>query len=599
MDTSEDKPVRKSLQELVDEWLALDQDPETRAEIIQLAQKKDDSELERRLRGYITFGTAGLRARMEAGFTRMNSLTVIQASQGLASYMLAQDPHAKTKGVVIGRDARYNSEKFAGLAAAAFTSKDIKVYWLDSVHTPLVPFAVNLFSAAAGIMVTASHNPARDNGYKVYWSNGCQIIPPHDIGIAGQISRYAKPVSWDFEVWKHENRLVSHVREAVEDAYYEKVKNAVAADTRTPIPPFVYTPMHGVGLRPMQAVLRLLASAEDIKRVAIVAEQADPDPEFPTVRFPNPEEKGALDCAMRLADVRGIPLIVATDPDADRLAVAEKLSGEQWHQFTGNQLGILLAASVLENLPTDRSRYAMLNSTVSSGMLSQMAKQEGFEFVETLTGFKWLGNVAQQLSAEKGYIVPFAFEEALGYMFTGIAHDKDGISATAFFLAAAAKWRDLEKLTPFEKLQQLYGKYGYFADANTYLVSPSPDVTDSVFASIRSLSRTSTGVEGSPYPSHLGSRKILTWRDLTTGYDSQTPDHVPLLPTDEKSQMITCVIEGQTRFTIRGSGTEPKIKLYVETRASSMHAAVITARSVQADLVREWFKPEEYKLRLA
>lgn len=591
--------AEKSLKKLVEGWLALDEDPETRAEISSLAKENNIIELKKRLCGRIAFGTAGLRARMEAGFTRMNSLTVIQASQGLAAYLLSQEPSAKSKGVVIGRDARYNSEKFAKLSAAAFIAKGIKVYWLDIVHTPLVPFAVNMFAAAAGIMVTASHNPARDNGYKVYWSNGCQIIPPHDGGISESIHQNLQPVSWDVEAVTKESPFVMHVRNSVEKAYHDTVKKSVVTDGNISIPPFVYTPMHGVGLRPMQAVLERLATRESFQSVAIVTEQAHPDPAFPTVEFPNPEEKGALDCAIKLADTRSIPLIIATDPDADRLAVAQRLPNECWHQFTGNQLGILLAACALENLPADRTKYAMLNSTVSTGMLAQMAKQEGFHFVETLTGFKWLGNIAQQLSGTEGYTVPFAFEEALGYMFTAVVHDKDGISATAFFLAAAARWWDTERLTPWEKLQQLYEKYGYFADANTYLVSPSPDVTNTVFADIRSLSNMSENATDVPYPLHLGNRKILSWRDLTTGYDSRTKNHAPGLPVDKKSQMITVELEGQTRFTVRGSGTEPKIKLYIESRADSMEAADHIARDVQKVLVKEWFNPEKYGLRLA
>ncbi len=227
----------------------------------------------------------------------------------------------------------------------------------------------------------------------------------------------------------------------------------------------------------------------------------------------------------------------------------------------------------------------MLCSTVSTGMLRQMATIEGFHFVKTLTGFKWLGNVAQRLATEEGYHVPFAFEEALGYMFTDVVHDKDGITAAVVFLAAAAKWMKESSLTPYQKLQQLYQKYGYFAEANTYLVSASPELTNSIFNDIRR-----SGPAAETHPTHLGSRKILRWRDLTTGFDTATPDNVPALPVDGNSQMITCEVEGGTRFTVRGSGTEPKIKLYIESRADTEEEAKAMALTVQRELLEGWFE---------
>lgn len=216
----------------------------------------------------------------------------------------------------------------------------------------------------------------------------------------------------------------------------------------------------------------------------MVEEQAKPNPDFPTVKFPNPEEKGAMDLAIKTADAHSLSLIVATDPDADRLAVAEMV--HHWHQFTGNQLGVLFASHILSTYPVskDRSRLAMLCSAVSTGMLQVMAEVEGFHFQETLTGFKWLGNVALDLK-NGGYDAVYAFEEAIGYMFSDVVHDKDGISAAAVFLAASARWQNEEDLTPWGKLQQLSKKYGYFEDANTYLISPDPETTNRVFADIR------------------------------------------------------------------------------------------------------------------
>lgn len=581
-----------SIKELAEEWLRLDKDKSTTDEIYKLLVQGDNAELEKRLGTRIAFGTAGLRGPMQAGFACMNSLTVIQASQGLAAYLLKTEENVKTRGVVIGRDARHNSEKFATLAAAAFVAKGIKVWWYETPsHTPLVPFGVRELGAAAGIMITASHNPARDNGYKVYWSNGCQIIPPHDAGIANAILENLEPVSWDTSVVDEPCLLVEGSLGLVRDQYHRAIQYAAHPDhapvVMDPNLKFVYTPMHGVGLRAMKQCVEHLGIAS---QMVVVEAQAEPDPDFPTVKFPNPEEKGALDLAMETADASSISLILASDPDADRLAAAEKVSGK-WHIFTGNQLGILIASYLLERYPETkpREKLAMLASTVSSRMLHALAQKEGFHFTETLTGFKWLGNVARDLE-KQGYNVVYAFEEALGYMIPQTVHDKDSISAAAIFLTAASHWSS-QGLTPYAQLQKLYQHVGYFEDANTYLTSPSPAITTTVFTAIRALA--------DPHPTQLGSRKITRWRDLTVGYDSRSDDHVPDLHVDKAAQMITCELDDGARFTVRGSGTEPKIKLYIECTGKSSEEAKAGANEIQADLLKEWFKPEEYGLILA
>lgn len=579
----------ESIEKLAHRWLELDQDEETKKEIQELLMDKNVEGLESRLRKRIAFGTAGLRASMKAGFAHMNSLTVLQASQGLADYILQQrsrDP-PEDLNIIVGYDARHNSEKFARLAAAAFLSKGIEVLWFGQlVHTPLVPFAVSEYKAAAGVMVTASHNPKDDNGYKVYWSNGCQIIPPHDSGIAAAIDTVDSIASWD------ETLVDTHPN--VKRIFTEAAKSYIGHVTELvwPLPsvsdamPFTYTPMHGVGLTMMKQVAYMLWFRGHFMRE--VKAQAEPDPEFPTVFFPNPEEKGALDLAIQEAQKNGSDIILANDPDADRFSAAERIAKGHYHQFTGNQLGILFASHVFETYKSDKSKLVMLASTVSSRMLAAIAEHEGFKFQDTLTGFKWLGNIAQDLQ-KQGYDVAFAFEEAIGFMFPTVVWDKDGIAAAAVFLTAWQRWKK-QGMTPYQKLQSLYKKYGYFEDANTYLVSPSPETTNKVFNDIR---KSSNGLR----PGHLGKRNILRWRDLTIGYDSATEDHKPTLPVDPTVQMITCEL-GSVVFTVRGSGTEPKIKLYIEARAETSVAAKQETQEVLGDLLVEWFK-EEYGLKLA
>lgn len=427
-----------SIAELAQNWLDLDQDPATREEIASLVSAHNDAELEKRLRTPIAFGTAGLRSAMKAGFAHMNALTVLQATQGLAQYIInntnSSDKNTNLS-VVIGHDARRNSAKFAKLAAGIFLHFGFKVYWFGGklVHTPLVPFAVNQYRASAGVMVTASHNPKDDNGYKVYWANGCQIIPPHDTGIAAEIAKVQKPAVWDESAVDATSAHVENAFLQSRQGYLKRLRQLVATsmDASHETLPFTYTAMHGVGLPFMEAAASILGY--DKSTMHIVSEQAQPDPAFSTVPFPNPEEKGALDLAIQTAERSGTTVIVANDPDADRFAAAEKLENGKWHQFTGNQMGALLASHVLETYHGDKSKLAMLASTVSSRMLAVMAEKEGFYFRETLTGFKWLGNVAMDLKTQ-GYDPSYAYEEAIGYMFPSIVWDKDGVSAATVFL---------------------------------------------------------------------------------------------------------------------------------------------------------------------
>jgi phosphoglucomutase len=440
-------------------------------------------------------------------------------------------------------------------------------------------------------MITASHNPKNDNGYKVYWKNASQIIPPHDVGIAAAIENVDRILTWDDTQVDHirfglRSEVVRRIFDETVEAYFQSLNDlALGPAVEYQGPRFVYTPMHGVGLPFMRRAVQLFPAYTGSMHV--VKQQAAPDPEFPTVPFPNPEENGALDLAKSEADRRGISFIIANDPDADRFAFAEKVANV-WHQFSGNQIGILFGSYIFETFSGTKSQLAMLASTVSSRMLASMAEKEGFTFRETLTGFKWLGNVAQDLQLQ-GYAAVYAYEEAIGYMLSCVVWDKDGIAAATVFLKALLHWAK-HGLTPWSKLQQLYERYGYFEDANTYLISPSPDTTNKVFQDIRKPNNGSR-------PVSVGGRSIKRWRDLTLGYDTGTADGKPILPVDASAQMITCELDDVV-FTARGSGTEPKIKLYIEAKAQSSGAAKSLANDVLQSLLNEWFKPE-YGLRLA
>lgn len=355
----------------------------------------------------------------------------------------------------------------------------------------------------------------------------------------------------------------------------------VSPKATSPSLEFVYTPMHGVGLVPMEAILKAVDSHDHI---VVVHDQAHPDAEFPTVVYPNPEEAGALDLAKATADRDNVRLILANDPDADRFAVAEKLDDGSWHQFTGDQVGVLLSAHLAKSIePESTSNDWMLTTAVSSQMLSVLAEAQGVAVEETLTGFKWLGNRSMALQST-GKRVHFAYEEALGYMFPDIVHDKDGIAAAVIFLRACKDW---PSCSPWAKLQELYREYGYFHTINTYWRSPDMTTTSAVFDQVRRI--------GNPYPKLVGRRAVVRWRDLTLGYDSSIDDLTPVLPVSESSQMITCwlkKVDGTDegiRFTVRASGTEPKIKIYLECQSNDPILAEMGAAQTLEHITLEWF----------
>ncbi|KAI9140928.1 hypothetical protein BKA69DRAFT_1157814 [Paraphysoderma sedebokerense] len=567
--------VPKQLKDLADLWLSQDKNPETRKEIVSLLENQNVGELQKRLGSRIEFGTAGLRARMEAGFSRMNDLTVIQATQGLVSYLLSSNASPSRLSVVIGHDHRYNSERFAKLTAGVFLAKGIKVYFFEElVHTPLVPYAVTLYSASCGVMITASHNPKDDNGYKLYWNNGCQIIPPVDTHIADAILKNLEPQVWDESLvakeMKKENGLcINPYNHAVTEYFnaLKDLKTIVRSKDKKAKVKFAYTAMHGVGAKYAKKAFE----AFDLDPFAPVEEQIQSDPSFPTVKFPNPEEPGALNLAISAADRANANVIFANDPDADRLAVAEKQTNGKWHVFSGNEIGLLLASYLLlgyrQRFPS--ADLAVLTTAVSSRLLSQFAETEKLSYVETLTGFKWLGNKSIELESNPANPkkVYFAYEEAIGFMCGSLVKDKDGVSALACF-AEMTCWIYDQGKTVMEWLMECYVKYGCSGVNNSYVIVNEKEKMKAMFDRIRyGKADTSKAENLTPsYPSQLSNYPILSVRDLTIGYDSTNPPScTPSLPVSSSSEMITFYVKLQSAVvTLRTSGTEPKVKWYAE-----------------------------------
>ncbi|KAI8804882.1 hypothetical protein BJ742DRAFT_822777 [Cladochytrium replicatum] len=578
------------------EYIGLENNDAYRAEIQAFIDSNDLTALHARFSSRIAFGTAGLRAEMGAGYSRMNGVTVIQATQGVALHLLKSIPDARSMGVVIAHDHRHNSLLFSRLAASVLLSHNIKVHFLTPLsHTPLVPFGVTHLKAAAGVMITASHNPKNDNGYKLYWRNGCQIIPPLDEEIAKLIDENISRVIWD-ETLVDTSPLVTEVFEKVRDAYFEKVagmsqfsEHNAACNVQ-----FCYTAMHGVGAPFARKVFEIFG----FKPFVEVAKQVEPDPDFPTVKYPNPEEgEGALALAMEAADAESARVILANDPDADRLAVAEKSHGH-WVVFNGNEIGTMLGCFLWEIYGATARRPAMLASTVSSKLLARVAKVENFTFEETLTGFKWLGNRAIDQES-KGHTVLFAYEEAIGFMVGDTVHDKDGVSALAT-LAELVAWleRTYKRGTTLSDwLEIIYKKYGYFVSYNTYFVCHSAPTIKALFNRIR-YSGSDVAMAELGYPTYIGPHKVIGVRDLTIGYDSEQPDKKPLLPVSSSSEMVTFKLDNECVFTLRTSGTEPKIKYYSEIRGSTKSEAEASIRDVVCAVVASLIEPERNALQL-
>jgi len=590
------------LQNQIDFWMKFDKNEKNRKEIQSMVENNDVSSLKQCLLKRMTFGTAGLRAKMAPGNAFMNDLTIIQTTQGIARY-LKQEQHSKVKkhGVVVGFDARHNSKRFADLVANILTHHNIKVMkFSDIVATPFVPYAVRIYKAVMGIMITASHNPKQDNGYKVYWNNGAQIKPPHDSGIAAAIESDLTVADelWDLSLLNN-NKLLTDPLDEVFQKYFADlaVLCRYRGSNESSARRFVYTPVHGVGQKFVEEGFKRFG----LKPFHSVAEQMEPDPEFSTVKYPNPEEgKGVLKLSVETAEKNNCDVIIANDPDADRLAVAEKLGDGSWKVFTGNELGALFGWWALEmhkkfGPKIDNKKVWMISSTVSSKILQSIAEEEGISFKETLTGFKWMGNEAFD-EIEKGGHVIFAFEEAIGFMFGSRVLDKDGVSAACVLCEMSNYLKNKNKITLNDQLQNIYKKYGQHVSSNSYYISHDSAKTNQMFARLRNYQSNAGITDGDHvYPAGLskGGYQVTGVRDVTTGFDSRQDDKKGLMPRTPGSEMITFYFSNGCNVTLRTSGTEPKIKYYSEIIGMGEAATLKDdLENLLQILIEDFYQPE-------
>jgi phosphomannomutase len=445
-----------SHRELAAAWLAEDPDPQTAAELRALLSRYDagdaaaHKDLTERFTGALEFGTAGLRGLLGAGPQRMNRMLIRKVSAGLAAYLLATVPDARRRGVVIGHDARHLSRELSEDTARVLGGAGIPSYLAHRPWpTPMTAWAVTARQACAGVMVTASHNPPAYNGYKVYWGNGAQIIPPHDTAIAAEIARIGS-ISGIAMPPLDELRAAGTVvdlTEALHDDYLAQVvalRASPGLDGRDLV--IAYTPLHGVGARSVEPALQRAG----FPNLHTEPSQREPDPDFPTVAFPNPEEKGAMDRVLALAARVSADLVIANDPDADRLCVAVP-DGTGYRVLSGDQTGAVLADYLLQVGPRDRRMVA--TTIVSSQLLGFLAGQAGADYRETLTGFKWIGNAAIDYERAHGGRFVMGYEEAIGFSVGPLVRDKDGVSAAVLFaeLAAWNRPRGRDRRRPGER----------------------------------------------------------------------------------------------------------------------------------------------------
>jgi phosphomannomutase len=559
--------VNPAVERSVRAWIADDPDPGDRAELEALltAARSDEeasAELEDRFGASLTFGTAGLRGAVAAGPNRMNRATVRMATVAVGAFLLSQDASAAERGVVIGCDARHRSDLLADETARVLTGVGIRVHLLPHQRpTPLTAFAVRHLGAAAAIMITASHNPRADNGYKLYLGDGAQIIPPVDTEIETLMNAVGSLASVPLGSLDDPVLAIRHGEEIV-DAYAAAIGAAsperrAIGDVRLRV---VYTPLHGVAA---STFLAAIAAAGKDEAPYVVPEQAMPDPDFPTVPYPNPEAAGALDLALAAARSRDADLIIANDPDGDRLAVAvpdPSLAGG-WRVLTGDQLGCLLGDFLMTHSDGDRLAATTI---VSSRLLSRIAAGHGVGYVETLTGFKWIARAADGVAGSRFL---FGYEEALGYAVGDVVRDKDGISAALAFLALATEAAGSG--TPVVRLlDDLYVRHGL------HLTSQLTVPTDDAALMMDRL-------RAEP-PTEFAGVAVAQRVDLADG----DPDrHLP--PSD----VLVFFLGDSTRIVVRPSGTEPKLKAYIEVIEPLPDAGALegarAAASSRMEAVRE------------
>ena len=542
-------------------------DENTRKELIAL--KGNDKEIKERFYQDLEFGTAGLRGIIGAGTNRMNIYTVGKATQGLANFIIKEK--GQDRGVAIAYDSRHMSQEFSEMAALCLNANGIKTYRFESLRpTPELSFAVRELGCIAGIVVTASHNPPEYNGYKVYWEDGAQIVPPKDKQIIEEVNNvtdYASIKKMNREDAEKEG-LYHVIGKEIDDRYIEELKKQSLnmdivkeiSDDMT----IVYTPLHGTGNIPARRILKEIG----FKNVYVVPEQELPNGDFPTVSYPNPEDPKAFELALKLAKEKKADVVLATDPDADRLGVyAIDPKTNEYVSFTGNMSALLIAEYILSEKKKRNlipSNGAIVTTIVSSNMTAAIAKEYNIKLIETLTGFKYIGEQIKLFEQNKSYEYLFGFEESYGCLAGTHARDKDSIVAVMLLCEAAAFYKK-QGLTLWEQMIKIYEKYGYYRETLATMTLKGIEGKEKIKQIIEKLRNTTIENVGKFKVEEIRDYQNKTIKDLKNGKERTT--------TLPKSNVLYFALENDAWCCVRPSGTEPKIKFYMGVKEKTMESA--------------------------
>lgn len=553
-------------------------DEKTKEEL--LAIKSDEREIKERFYKDLEFGTAGLRGIIGAGSNRMNTYTVRKATQGLCDYILSENKG--DRGVAISYDSRHFSPEFAEVAALTLAANGICAYVFESLRpTPVLSFTVRQLNCIAGINITASHNPPSYNGYKVYWEDGAQISPPHDKSIIDAVNavtdyRTCKTISKDEAV---KSGLYKSIGKEIDDKYQETILNLVtdkdsiskmADDIKV-----VYSPLHGTGNIPVRRALDALG----FKHVFVVPEQELPDGDFPTAKYPNPETEKAFELGLKLAKEKDADLVLATDPDADRLGVYVKDKEGEYHPLTGNMSGCLIGDYLIKQKKKIDGKLpengAFIKSIVSTRLCDAIARYYGTELIEVLTGFKFIGGKMLEFEQKGNGTYLFGMEESYGCLPGDYARDKDAVAASVILCEAAAHYKN-EGKTLWEAMVDLYKTHGYYIEDVTSLEFSGIEGAEKISNIMKSLRETPL--------SELGGEDVLVMRDYSCDLRTDMNNGLTSPLGLPKSNVLYYELSGDAWMCVRPSGTEPKIKFYFGVRGESDSDSQVRAKNMKDSL---------------
>jgi phosphoglucomutase len=556
-------------------------DNDSKESIKQLLTNSDPKQLIDSFYKDLEFGTGGLRGIMGVGSNCMNKYTVGAATQGLANYLKKSIPNKEIK-VAIAYDCRNNSALFAQITADVFSANGIFVYLFPELRpTPLLSFAIRHLKCDSGVVITASHNPKEYNGYKAYWADGAQLVPPHDKNVIEEVNSIGGFENINF---LSDASKISRINREAEDAYYENVNRLIPSKEsikRQHAIPLVYSSLHGSGITMVPECLSRLG----FTNLMVVEEQAEPDGNFPTVHSPNPEEQSAMELALAKAKAVNAELVMATDPDADRVGIGIKNNKGEFFLLNGNQAFSLMMWFILKNLSNEEKKKGYIAKTiVTTELVDTIASNMGIECFNTLTGFKYIAELMGNMEGKKTFVA--AGEESYGYMVGDFVRDKDAVSACAFFAALAASAKD-EGHTLYDWLVQMYVDFGFYKEGLVNLVKKGAEGEQEIKKMMEKF-------RNSP-PTQIVGKKIVRILDYKTRLEKNVITNSEVAIALPKSDVIQFYLEDGTKISVRPSGTEPKIKFYisVNTKLSSKEEfestnteLMQTIRAIEKELIQ-------------